>query len=89
VRDYLRAFAGDLLLPRTDGTVLQFDARGRLSPGGVVPPAFADGSAFTGSPDGRWVASTRGGTVQVYPAREGGPLESIPLDFRAVDLGWS
>jgi hypothetical protein len=91
VREYLRAVGGTLLLPSLDapGAVLGFDERGRLSARPALPPFLADGLAFTGSPDSRWIASTLRDTVQIYSFQEERPLDPIALDLRAIDLGWS
>jgi hypothetical protein len=90
VREYLRAVEGRLLLPSDDdtGAVLGFDARGRPASRTELPPSLVDGLAFTASPDGRWVASTLGDTVRIYPLGDEQPLDPIALDVRAVDLGW-
>jgi hypothetical protein len=91
VREYLRAVEDTLLLPSRDapGAVLGFDERGRLSLRPALPPFLADGLAFTGSPDGRWIASTLRGSVQIYSFEDERPIDPISLDLRAVDLGWS
>jgi hypothetical protein len=90
VRDYLRAVGESILLPSEDaqGTVLGFDARGRLSARPALPPYLADGLAFAPSSDARWIASTLGDTVQIYSLTEEQPLDPITLDVSAVDLGW-
>ncbi len=90
VRDYLRAAGGLLLLPSdiAPGSVLGFDARGRLSSRTALPPFLADGLAYATSADNRWVASTLGDTIQIYSLAEERPPDSVALDLRAVDLGW-